>query len=70
MDPKRYAKVRKWAGCMAQYQSLKINPNQIIRPILSGEMVENNQKIDFMLFLAIRAPPNGPKKSTPRPASG
>jgi len=48
---------------MAQCQSLKIGPNQIIRPILLGEMVENNQKFFvLMLFLAIWALSNGPKK--------
>jgi hypothetical protein len=26
MDPKRYSKARKWAGCTAQYLSLKIRP--------------------------------------------
>jgi hypothetical protein len=62
MDAKRYAKVRRWEGCISQCQSLKLGPNQIIRPILLGEMVKNNQKIGFMLFLAILASPNGPKK--------
>jgi hypothetical protein len=32
---------------MAQYLNLKIGPNQIIRPVLLGEMVRNNQKTGF-----------------------
>ena len=33
------------------------------RPILVGEMVQNNQKlVFFMLFWGIWAPQNGPKK--------
>jgi hypothetical protein len=46
-------------------------PNQIVRPIFLGEMVQNNQKIVyFMLFLAIWAPPNGPKKVHKGPQVG
>jgi hypothetical protein len=48
---------------MSQCLSLKISPYQIIRSILVGEIVQNNQKIVFfMLFWGIWAPPKGPKK--------
>jgi hypothetical protein len=53
-----------WLKCL----SLKIIPNQVIRPILLEEMVQNNQKtwflyaVVFFHFGAILRPPNRPKK--------
>jgi hypothetical protein len=70
MDPKRYAKVRKWAGCMAQCQSLKIGPNQIIRSILLEEMVKNNQKIVFYAVFSHLGTPKWTQNGTRRPSSG
>ena len=40
----------------------KKDPYQINRPILIGEIVQNNHKIVFYAFWGILAPPNGPKR--------
>ena len=64
MDPKSYAKACMWAKFMTQFVlAWKKAPNQINRPILVEEMIQNNQKIVFsVLFWGIWAPLNGPKK--------
>jgi len=63
MDPKRLPKARRWAKCMARCLSFNISPNQIIRLILQGKIVQNNQKKGFCaVFGHFGAPPNGPKK--------
>jgi hypothetical protein len=63
MDPKRLPMAGKWAKCMARCLSFNIRPNQIIRLILQGKIVQNNQKKGFCaVFGHFGAPPNGPKK--------
>jgi hypothetical protein len=63
MDPKRLPKARKWAKCMARCLSFNISPNQMIRLILQGKIVQKKQKRGFCtVFGYFRAPPNGPKK--------
>jgi hypothetical protein len=47
--------------CVPMSKLEKKAPNQINRPILVREMVQNNQKRLFMHFWGIWAPPNGPK---------
>jgi hypothetical protein len=47
MNPKWYTEARKWTGCMVQCLYIKVAPNQIIRLIFLGEMVQNNQKTSF-----------------------
>jgi hypothetical protein len=71
MDPKKYTKARKWVGCTAQCLSLKKKaPNQSNRPILVGEMVQNNQKIVFYAILGHLGTPKWTQKGTQRSASG
>jgi hypothetical protein len=48
MDPKGHSKADKWVGCMAQ--SISLAPNQIMWPIVRGEMVQNNQMIVFFML--------------------
>jgi hypothetical protein len=60
-----------WPKCLG----LKISPNQIIRPILLGEMVQNNQKkrslyAVFLSFWGHFETPKKTQKGTQRPASG
>jgi hypothetical protein len=57
---KRSPKVHK---CTAQCLSLEKTPNQIIKPILLEETIQNNQKTDFhAVFGHFGAPLNRPQK--------
>jgi hypothetical protein len=47
MHPKKYTKVLKRAGCMAQCLNLKISSKLIISNILLGEMVQDSKNTGF-----------------------
>jgi hypothetical protein len=68
MDTQKIDKGLQVSGMYDPMSKLKIKaPNQNIRPIILGEMVQNNQKtvyflVFFLSFGAIWAPLNRPKK--------
>jgi hypothetical protein len=52
---------------MSQCLSLKMGPNQINRPILVGEMVQNSEKMGVYAELGHLGTPNWTQKGTQGP---
>jgi hypothetical protein len=69
MDPKNDAKACMWAKSMAHHLSFKKSPNQINRPIIVKEMVQNNLNIVFYAVLGHLGTPKCTQKGTQRPQS-